>query len=97
MNELEWRPEFLTRAYPMNPPEEGEKLEVVHTLAAREESHGDINFQYTGWDYKACVTKLAARKWRAQIIGGTQDGQHKTFRTLKAAKAYALAIVRLNQ
>lgn len=43
----------------------------------------------------AWVTRLGERKWHC----GFADHQHdnKTFRSLKAAKAYALAIITLNQ
>jgi len=96
MNELEWREEFLTRAHPMNPPEEGETPQVMHILAAREESPGGKNFLYLGWYYKAWVFRRAPRKWDV-MFNSSQEAHEKTFRTLKAAKAYALAIVRLNQ
>jgi hypothetical protein len=89
MNELEWRKNVIT--YP------GGTIDVVHILGRPDLSVPGANIQYAHWEYKAYVTKLADRKWGAQILGGTQDGQRKTFRTLKAAKAYALAIVRLNQ
>ena len=88
MNELEWRVHVVT-PHIVNPPEKGEKSHVVRVL---EQSNS-----YGHWEYKAFVGRRAPRKWEANIINYPQEGHLKTFRTLKAAKAYALAIVRLNQ
>ena len=42
----------------------------------------------------AWVTKIGDRKWDCQLVN--HDGS-RTFRSLKAAKAYALAIITLEQ
>jgi hypothetical protein len=88
MNELEWRKDIITCP--------SGTIEVVHILAAHEERPGGKTFQYIGWDYKSWVFRRAPRKWEV-MFNSRQEAHEKTFRTLKAAKAYALAIVRLNQ
>ena len=45
----------------------------------------------------AVVHKLSERKWSVQFQAVSQQHNDKTFRSLKAAKAYALAIITLEQ
>ena len=45
----------------------------------------------------AVVHKLSERKWRVRFEAISQQPYDKTFRSLKAAKAYALAITTLEQ
>ncbi len=43
----------------------------------------------------AWVRKIGDRKWRCQFVNHNDEG--RTFRSLKAAKAYAVAIITLEQ
>ena len=45
----------------------------------------------------AVVHKLSERKWSVQFQAVSQQHNDKTFRSLKAAKAYAVAVVTLDQ
>ena len=61
-----------------------------HLKKCLPKTHGSLfNYKVT----VAWITKVADRKWRCHFVNHNDEG--RTFRSLKAAKAYAVAIITL--